>query len=43
MTLLRVIVLSQNKAFVTRKLVNLKLKEERSIAKHLSEFQDLVN
>ena len=24
-------------------LVNLKLKEGRSVAKHLSEFQDLVN
>ena len=34
---------SQNKAFVAKKLVNLKLKEGRSIAKHLSEFQDLVN
>ena len=34
---------AQNKAFVARKLVNLKLKEGRSIAKHLSEFQDLVN
>ena len=34
---------TQNKAFVARKLVNLKLKEGRSIAEHLSEFQDLVN
>ena len=34
---------AQNKAFVARKLVNLKLKEGRSVAKHLSEFQDLVN
>ena len=33
----------QNKAFVARKLVNLKLKEGRSVAEHLSEFQDLVN
>ena len=35
--------IAQNKAFVARKLVNLKLKEGRSIAEHLSEFQDLVN
>ena len=34
---------AQNKAFITRKLVNLKLKEGKSIAEHLSEFQDLVN
>ena len=34
---------AQNKAFVARKLVNLKLKEGRSVAEHLSEFQDLVN
>ena len=34
---------AQNKAFIARKLVNLKLKEGKSIAKHLSEFQDLVN
>ena len=34
---------AQNKVFVARKLVNLKLKEGRSIAEHLSEFQDLVN
>ena len=34
---------TQNKAFVARKLVNLKLKEERSVAENLSEFQDLVN
>ena len=33
----------QNKAFIARKLVNLNLKEGKSIAKHLSEFQDLVN
>ena len=33
----------QNKAFVARKLVNLKLKEGRSVAEHFSEFQDLVN
>ena len=35
--------IAQNKAFVARKLVNLKLKEGKSIAEHLSEFQDLVN
>ena len=34
---------TQNKAFIARKLVNLKLKEGNSIAEHLSEFQDLVN
>ena len=34
---------TQNKAFVARKLVNLKIKEGRSIVEHLSEFQDLVN
>ena len=34
---------SQNKAFVARKLVNLKLKAGRFVAEHLSEFQDLVN
>ena len=34
---------AQNKAFIARKLVNLKLKEGKSIADHLSEFQDLVN
>jgi len=34
---------AQNKAFVAKKLVNLKLKEGRSIAEHLSKFQDLVN
>ena len=34
---------AQNKAFIARKLVNLKLKDGKSIAKHLSEFQDLVN
>ena len=34
---------AQNKAFIARKLVNLKLKEGKSIAEHLSEFQDLVN
>ena len=34
---------AQNKAFVARKVVNLKLKEGRSVAEHLSEFQDLVN
>ena len=34
---------TQNKAFVARKLVNLKLKEGRPVAEHLSEFQDLVN
>ena len=35
--------IAQNKAFVARKLVNLKLKEGRSVAEHVSEFQDLVN
>uniref|UniRef100_A0A2N9FX16 Integrase catalytic domain-containing protein n=1 Tax=Fagus sylvatica TaxID=28930 RepID=A0A2N9FX16_FAGSY len=34
---------AQNKAFAIRKLAHLKLKEGRSVAKHLSEFQDLVN
>ena len=34
---------TQNKASIARKLVNLKLKEGKSIADHLSEFQDLVN
>ena len=34
---------NQNKAFVARKLVNLKLKEGRFVAEHLSEFLDLVN
>ena len=34
---------TQNKAFVPRKLVNLKPKEGRPVAEHLSEFQDLVN
>ena len=34
---------TQNKAFIARKLVNLKLKEGKSIVEHLSEFQDLVN
>ena len=34
---------AQNKGFVARKLVNLKLKEGRSVVEHLSEFQDLVN
>ena len=29
---------AQNKAFIARKLVNLKLKEVKSIAEHLSEF-----
>ena len=35
--------IAQNKAFIARKLVNLKLKEGKSIAEHLSKFQDLVN
>ena len=35
--------IAQNKAFVARKLVNLKLEEGRSIAEHFSKFQDLVN
>ena len=34
---------AQNKAFIARRLVNLELKEGKSIAEHLSEFQDLVN
>uniref|UniRef100_A0A2N9HLM6 Integrase catalytic domain-containing protein n=1 Tax=Fagus sylvatica TaxID=28930 RepID=A0A2N9HLM6_FAGSY len=34
---------AQNKAFAIRKLAHLKLKEGRSVAEHLSEFQDLVN
>ena len=34
---------AQNKSFITRKLVNLKLKKGKSIAEHISEFQDLVN
>ena len=34
---------TQNKASIARKLVNLKLKEGKFIADHLSEFQDLVN
>jgi hypothetical protein len=34
---------TQNKAFAIRKLAHLKLKEGRSVAVHLSEFQDLVN
>ena len=35
--------MAQNKAFAIRKLVNLKYRDERSVAKHLSDFQDLVN
>uniref|UniRef100_A0A2N9FPX7 Integrase catalytic domain-containing protein n=1 Tax=Fagus sylvatica TaxID=28930 RepID=A0A2N9FPX7_FAGSY len=34
---------AQNKTFAIRKLAHLKLKEGRSVAEHLSEFQDLVN
>jgi hypothetical protein len=34
---------TQNKAFVIKKLVKLKLKERRFIVEHLIEFQDLVN
>lgn len=34
---------TQNKTFAIRTLVNLKLKEGKSVAEHLSEFQDLVN
>ena len=34
---------AQMKAFVIRKLVNLKLRDGRSIAEHLSDFQDMVN
>ena len=33
----------QNKAFAIRKLVNLKYTDGRSVAKHLSDFQDLIN
>ena len=29
---------AQNKSFITRKLVNLKLKKGKSIAEHISEF-----
>ena len=35
--------IAQNKSFAIRKLAHLKLKEGRSVAKHLSKFQDLVN
>ena len=35
--------IAQNKAFIVRTFVNLKLKEGKSIAEHLSEFQDSVN
>ncbi len=34
---------TMNKAFAVRKLSNLKYREGRSIAEHLSDFQDLVN
>ena len=34
---------AQNKAFAIRKVVNLKYRDGRSVAKHLSDFQDLVN
>ena len=34
---------AQNKTFTIRKLVNLKYWEGRSVAEHLSDFQDLVN
>jgi hypothetical protein len=34
---------AQNKTFAIRKLVNLKYREGRSVAEHLSDFQDLVN
>ena len=35
--------IAQNKAFIVRTFVNLKLKEGKSIVEHLSEFQDSVN
>lgn len=35
--------IAQNKNLVIWKLVNLKYKEGISVAKHLSDFQDLVN
>ena len=34
---------AQNKDFMARKLVNLKLKEGRFVIENLSEFQDLIN
>ena len=34
---------TQNKVFAIKKLVNLKYRDGRSVAKHLSDFQDLVN
>jgi hypothetical protein len=34
---------AQNKAFIIRKLVNLKYQDGRSVAEHLNDFQDLVN
>ena len=35
--------IAQNKVFAIRKLVNLKYRDGRSVAKHLSDFQNLVN
>ena len=35
--------IAQYKAFIVRTFVNLKLKEGKSIAEHLSEFQDSIN
>ena len=34
---------AQNKAFLIRRLVNLKFKDGNSVAEHLSDFQSLVN
>ena len=34
---------AQNKAFMIRRLVNLKYKDGNSVAKHLSNFQGLLN
>ena len=35
--------ISQNKALLMRRLVNLKLQRETTVAEHTSEFQSLVN
>ena len=32
-----------SKAFLVRKLVQLRLDEEKSVAEHLNEFQDVIN
>jgi len=34
---------SLNKTFLIRKLINLKYKDDSSIAEHLNNFQDMVN